>query len=91
MYSYIKVKTEELSEIEGLLSSKNLEYESSYDSLYFSVEDRMCQLIENNAIMNNIKDISDAKKFVYDDFNPLVIDNQIMERLLIYQSSEEVE
>lgn len=90
MYSYIRVKTEELDEVEDLLNNNNLEYESAYDSLCFSVEDRIDQLIENNAIMNNIKDISDAKKFVYSDFNPLVIDNQIMERLLIYQSSEEV-
>lgn len=89
MYSYIKVKTDDLNEVEGLLSNGNIDHESSADSMYFSVEERMSQLIENNVIMNNIKNVDAAKEFVYVDFNPLEIDNQIMEKLLIYQSSKE--
>lgn len=89
MYSYIKVKTEELNEVELLLENKGITYTSNNDSVYFSVEDRINKLMENNVIENNIKEVDDLMDFVYSDFNPLDIDNQIMERILIYNSAKE--
>lgn len=89
MYSYIKVKTEELNEIELMLENQGISYTSNNDSIYFSVEDRINKLMENNVIDNNIKEVDDLMDFVYSDFNPLDIDNQIMERILIYNSAME--
>lgn len=89
MYSYIKVKSEDLNNIESILEENQIEYVSNSDSVYFSVEERMNKLMENNVIKNNNKDVDDLMDFVYSDFNPLDIDNQIMERILIYNSGEE--
>lgn len=89
MYSYIKVKTEELNEVELMLENQGISYTSNNDSVYFSVEDRINKLMENNVIENNIKEVDDLMDFVYSDFNPLDIDNQIMERILIYNSAKE--
>lgn len=83
---YIKVNKEDLSKIEDLMNENNISYTSNVDPLYFTIEERMNQIIENNIFINNIKDIDDALQFVYDDFNPLSIDEVIMDKLIIYDS-----
>ena len=86
MATYIKIEDEDYEKVEEMLNNDNISFDVNSDPTYYCIMERIQTLIENNMFVNNITDIEDLINFVYGDFNPLPLDQEILDKLLIYVS-----
>lgn len=86
MATYIKIDDEDYEKVEEMLNNDNISFDANSDPTYYCIMERIQTLIENNMFVNNITDIEDLINFVYGDFNPLPLDQEILDKLLIYVS-----
>ena len=86
MATYIKIDDEDYEKVEEMLNNDNISFDVNSDPTYYCIMERIQTLIENNLFVNNITDIEDLINFVYGDFNPLPLDQEILDKLLIYVS-----
>lgn len=86
MATYIKIDDEDYEKVEEMLNNDNISFDVNSDPTYYCIMERIQTLIENNMFVNNITDIEDLINFVYGDFNPLPLDQEILDKLLIYVS-----
>lgn len=89
MSIYIKIEEEKFEKVEEMLNVQNISFDSTSDPTYFCVMERIETLIENNMFINNKEDLEDLIEFVYGDFNPLPLDQEILDKMLIYSSKED--
>ena len=86
MATYIKIDDEDYEKVDEMLNNDNISFDVNSDPTYYCIMERIQTLIENNMFVNNITDIEDLINFVYGDFNPLPLDQEILDKLLIYVS-----
>lgn len=89
MSVYIKIEDNQFNKVEELLNVQNVSFDSNSDPTYFCVMERIETLIENNMFINNLEDLTDLVEFVYGEFNPLPLDQEILDKMIIYSSKEE--
>lgn len=83
---YIRINDEDYEKVEEILNDENISFDSNIDPIYYCIIERIQTLIENNMFINNTTDIEELIDFVYGDFNPLPLDQEILDKLLIYVS-----
>lgn len=86
MSVYIKIEDEDFDKVEELLNVQDVSFTSNSDPTYFCIMERVEKLIENNMFVNNLEDLNDLIEFVYGEFNPLPLDQEILDKLLVYSS-----
>lgn len=86
MSVYIRIEDEDFEKVEEILNVQDVSFTSNNDPTYFCIMERIEKLIENNMFINNLEDLNDLIEFVYGEFNPLPLDQEILDKLLVYSS-----